>query len=300
MVAFPEVSVGAGTHYGQLTVFPLFLQETPAIDYLLSDEGIGSGQVVVEEISEQGSVPELLVDNESDSLVLFLEGEELVGAKQKRILNTSVLVGANTKVKIPVSCVEQGRWRHKGKTFGSSGSHSSSKLRRALKASVSSSLTNHFGHRSDQGEVWREVERQQSALNAASETAAMSDTFIAHEAPVQEYRQNLTYPTGACGFAAAVGGKLVAIDVFDKPATCEKVWSRLLSGYILDALEVVDAAEDVDENDVIGLLQSAQTFAWEKVAAVSEGEEHRAKSENDLHASTLMYNGALLHGSLVV
>jgi len=55
-----------------------------------------------------GSVPDLLVDNRGDVRVLFLEGEELIGAKQNRILNTSVLVPAHSKIKIPVSCVEPG------------------------------------------------------------------------------------------------------------------------------------------------------------------------------------------------
>ena len=54
-----------------------------------------------------------------DIRVLFLEGEELVGAKQNRILNTSVLLPARSKIKIPVSCVERGRWAYKSKHFGS-------------------------------------------------------------------------------------------------------------------------------------------------------------------------------------
>jgi hypothetical protein len=38
---------------------------------------------------EAGPVPELRVENGSDIRVLFLEGEQLVGAKQNRILNIS-------------------------------------------------------------------------------------------------------------------------------------------------------------------------------------------------------------------
>jgi hypothetical protein len=34
----------------------------------------------------------------------------------------------------------------------------------------------------------------------------------------------------------AVGDKIVAVDLFDNPATCRKVWRRLLSGFILDAM----------------------------------------------------------------
>ena len=66
--------------------------------------------VTVEEVSESGSVPNLLVENKGDIRILFIEGEELVGAKQNRVLNTSVLIAAKSRVKIPVSCVEAGRW----------------------------------------------------------------------------------------------------------------------------------------------------------------------------------------------
>jgi hypothetical protein len=54
-------------------------------------------------------VPDLAVESKGNVRLLFIEGEELVGAKQNRILNTSVLIAAHTKPKIPVSCVEQGR-----------------------------------------------------------------------------------------------------------------------------------------------------------------------------------------------
>ena len=128
-VAVPHVRVGEPVRCQSLSVFPLFDGQQTPVEYLLSDEGIGSGSVTVEEVSEGGSVPDLLVENKGDVRVLFLEGEELVGAKQNRVLNTSVLIAAKSKVKIPVSCVEQGRWRYRSKHFGSSGSHSSSKLR---------------------------------------------------------------------------------------------------------------------------------------------------------------------------
>ena len=62
-------------------------------------------------------MPELRVANPLSEHVLFYDGEELVGAKQNRILNVSVLVGARTELPIPVSCVEQGRWRHESMHF---------------------------------------------------------------------------------------------------------------------------------------------------------------------------------------
>jgi hypothetical protein len=59
--------------------------------------------VTIEEVSEGGDVP----------TVLLLDGEELIGAKQNRVLNTTVLVAAHSRLTIPVSCVEQDRWAYK-------------------------------------------------------------------------------------------------------------------------------------------------------------------------------------------
>ena len=115
MSTLPDVRIGDAIRHGALTVFPLYGSALGSVDYLLSDEAISAGTVTVEEVSEGGSVPNLLVTNQGDSRVLFLEGEELRGAKQNRVLNTSVLIAAHSKSPIPVSCVEQGRWRATGR-----------------------------------------------------------------------------------------------------------------------------------------------------------------------------------------
>ena len=71
--------------------------------------------VRITEVSEGGSVPDLRVANLADLPLLLLDGEQLVGAKQNRILNMTVLVAARSEVRIPVSCVEQGRWRYQAR-----------------------------------------------------------------------------------------------------------------------------------------------------------------------------------------
>lgn len=50
--------------------------------------------------------------SDADTAILLLNGEELIGAKQNRILNTDVLLRPHAKKIVPVSCVEQGWWRH--------------------------------------------------------------------------------------------------------------------------------------------------------------------------------------------
>lgn len=298
-VAFPEVRVGDPVRHESLAVFPLFAEPGSGVDYSLSHEAISRGYVTVEEVSEAGSVPELAVENSGDLRVLFLEGEELVGAKQNRVLNTSVLIAAHTRSKIPVSCVEAGRWGYKSRRFGSSDTHSPAMLRRVLKASVSRSVREKRGHRSDQGEVWHEVARQQAALGAVSGTSAMSDTFETHRARLEEFRQKLHYVEGAVGAAVAIGGKVVAIDLFDKPATCGRVWHRLLSGTVLDSLEVRQAGKQAEAADVQLALAGLRVLSWESVESVGEGEEYRAESPTGDYASALVFDGTLVHGSMV-
>jgi hypothetical protein len=127
----------------------------------------------------------------------------------------------------------------------------------------------------------------------------MSDTFETHRARLEEFQQKLHYPDGAVGAAVAIAGKLVAIDLFDKPTTCGRVWNRLLSGAILDALEVQRTEKQAEPADVARALAGLRDLAWEPAEAIGEGEEYRAESPLGDHASALVFGGTLVHGSLV-
>ena len=299
MFTVPVIRIGEPIRHESLTVFPLFTEPHGQVDYLLSDEALQAGSVTVQEVSEGGSVPNLLVENSGDIRVLFLEGEELVGAKQNRILNTSVLLPAKSKIEIPVSCVERGRWAYKARHFSSEGRQSPSKLRHALKASVSESLSEGTGHRSNQGKVWEEVEKQQAALGVSSRTAAMADSFEARKPQIDHYAEQFQYPEGAAGLAVAVGDKIVAVDLFDNPATCRKVWRRLLSGFILDAVESTADTGQVTQPALEDTLTALRNSPWEKVVPVGDGEEYRVKSNDGTQASALAFGDSLVHGSLL-
>jgi hypothetical protein len=299
MVAFPSIRVGNALVHEALSVFPLVAPETTEVDYLLSEDALAKGLMTVTEVTEGGSVPNLLVDNQAESPVLFLEGEELKGAKQNRILNTSVLVAASSKTTIPVSCVEQGRWRYHARCFGLSGGHASSKLRHLLKKSLDRPLREGRGHRSDQGAVWAEVSRQMECLGSSSLTDAMEDTYDSHRNRLNEFREPLTYADGATGMAVGVGKLIVSVDVFDKPETCRRVWNRLLTGVIMDALELGPAPDRASAADAEAALDLLKSHSWQQNPAAGLGEEYRFEADGDWHAAALVFNEAVVHGSLV-
>ena len=295
---FPQIRIGQPANHGSLTVFPLFCEENHPVDYLLSDEGMEGGTLIVTEVSQQGSVPDLTVENKGERRALFLEGEHLVGAKQNRILNTSVLVPALAKLTLPVSCVEAGRWRRSSAFFSSSKHSSPYHLRHRLKSSVTRSLKEKQGHRSDQGQVWEEVRKQQDALGVSSGTSALSDSYERYQEHLAKVQKTLEYVPGACGLVIALGSQIVTADLFDKPETCEKVWARLLSGLVLDALAEGQAEGSPEPGQAEQLINEVRSAAWTQTETVGEGQEYRAEFNGKV-GSALLLGGALVHGSVV-
>lgn len=105
-----KLSLGIPSTYRNLTLTPV-LARGPllAIEPKSLEEGLAGGTVKVTEVSAAGHVPELRVKNSGATPVLILDGEELVGAKQNRIVNVTVLVPPHSEIVIPVSCIEAGR-----------------------------------------------------------------------------------------------------------------------------------------------------------------------------------------------
>ena len=110
------VQLGDAVEHRGIVVAPLFPRRGPVAEYITVDEALPRG-LRITEVDDAGSVPELIVENPLAERVLLYDGEELVGAKQNRILNVSVLVELQSKLRIPVSCVEQGRWSATSMSF---------------------------------------------------------------------------------------------------------------------------------------------------------------------------------------
>ena len=92
---------------------------------------------------------------------------------------------------------------------------------------------------------------------------------------------------------------MAVCDLFDKPSTREKIWNRLLSGVVLDALESEETEKQAEAGDVEQMMRSLNGLPWEPVDSVGEGEELRASSEKCDHASALVLDGVLVHGSVL-
>ena len=149
-----SLHIGEKQTHKNLSMYPIICPEGVSLDYLLLDEALAGNVIEIAELNQGGSVPELKVVNKAQKMVLLLDGEELVGAKQNRIINTTILIAANSTTTIPVSCVEQGRWSYRSNTFHSEERVMSHKLRAMKAEHVNISKKLHNSYRSDQGAIW--------------------------------------------------------------------------------------------------------------------------------------------------
>ncbi len=296
------LEIGEAIGHQNLTLVPLRGEGREQLDYILGAEAIEAGTLTIMEVDESGSVPELLAVNETDQMILLLDGEELVGAKQNRILNTSLLLRPRSKTKIPVSCVEEGRWHDTSAHF-CVGHYSPSSLRARKSRDVSQHLREAGEARSDQGAVWDSVKEEVAACGAAPPpTMAMHDVFEQRQESFDAYVDALEYPKGACGVIAAINGRFAATDVFDKAETLQQIWRRLITGYAMDALarKRVDSKADTKSFTAKGakaLLEHMGEIECEPCPSVGVGRDWRFEAE-DIVGQSLVAKRVCVHLSV--
>src|SRR5438552_15917960 len=80
--------VGAPQVFEEVQVIPLFSnQHEAAATFLQLDEALKQGLAEITEVSDAGSVPPLSIINKSPQDLIIYDGQELIGAKQNRIVH---------------------------------------------------------------------------------------------------------------------------------------------------------------------------------------------------------------------
>jgi hypothetical protein len=244
------VEIGQPQQFRNLTAFPLLQSNKTHPDYLTLSQAMNNGTAEITEISEGGSVPELLLTNSGDEKLLVLDGEELLGAKQNRIANLTVLAAAHSKTVLPVSCVEQGRWAYRSRDFKAASRTMFHRARAAKASALSENLKATGTYGADQGEVWDQIEAKQMRMNVESSTAAMADTFDRYEQPVEDYTRNFTVIEGQVGVLFAIDGEAEGLDMFDAPETMARMLPNLIRSFAIDAIESADGRNIATERAV--------------------------------------------------
>lgn len=296
---FERFDFGPPLTFANLTMLPLLRHGEQVTTYLTLDEAVATGRFRVTEVSEGGHVPELRVRNDLDTPVLLLDGEELVGAKQNRVVNLTILVPAHASLTIPVSCVEAGRWHRVSEAFAGSERALFMEARAHKTRQVSRSLAMGEVPYADQGDVWDRIGHRVALSGAPAPTAAMADVFQARQKDIEDYVGALPPAEGQAGAAFAIAGRLAGVEWFDASATLHKLLPKIVSSYALDASFAPPAGEAaapplIGPDTVREFAEGLNRHEPRTHEAVGLGETLRWEAP-DLTAAALLLDARVIH-----
>ncbi|MEW6079086.1 MAG: DUF6569 family protein [Thermodesulfobacteriota bacterium] len=291
-----DMNVGPAQAWKNLTLFPLLSDRTSGLDYLLLDEALEKQCVTISEISEGGSVPELIVDNRGGHMLLMLDGEELVGARQNRVINTTILVAAGTAVTIPVSCCEQGRWSYNSPHFSSENRVMSPRMRAFKSDQVRSSLKSGLKFQSDQSAIWEDIAERADRRGARSHSMAMAAIYEKEKTRLEDFRRQFHALDNQVGAILAINGAIVGADMFSRPETFAMVFGKLIDSYALDAIDWLDTeqAPTAGGPDPAAFIAAVKSASAESHPSVALGRDIRFESDR-VNGFALIHEDTLLH-----
>ena len=289
-----NLKLGEMLVHHELAVVPLFCNVAGGPDYITLKEALADGTLTIGEVSQGGSVPELKVINAGSRHVLLIDGEELAGAKQNRVLNTTILVAAGASALIPVSCTEQGRWSYRTANFEDSNVCMSPSLRSRKNASVSCSLGESRGFRSDQGEVWESIEELHSSHRTSSGTGAMKDAYEARREEHGSYLEAFPCQEGQCGMAVLIKGRVAGVELVSRPQAYSQLHAKLLQSYAMDIPQARPGQSGPALVKLQKILERMRSAEEQRFPSVGLGEDCRYTAKG-LLGSALQVDGWLVH-----
>ncbi|MFH1051416.1 MAG: DUF6569 family protein [bacterium] len=286
-----DLKIAEPISYKELTVFPILNKSKSNVSYVSPEELLKNSLIEITEIDKGGSVPELLLKNNSEHKVFFWDGIELIGAKQNRVLNVSILVDKQTNVIIPVSCVEQSRWSYNSNKFSMSDFAMPNRMRTNKRQSVDFSMRAGMGARSDQRKVWEDVEQYKMELNVESPTNAMNDIMMKINSDLENYNNKIKSIPGQIGMIVAINGRIIGMEYVSNEDVFKKLYDKILKSYTTDCImnnPLNDFKSTEYEGNTQEFLNNLRDMEIDKFKAVGLGKDLRFKNRN-ISGSGIVY-----------
>jgi len=234
--------------YKNLTIFPLINSMPQHTSYATLDQAMKNGWLTIREVGN-GEVNLVELKNIGKKVVFIMTGEMISGAKQDRMLKDDVLIPPKSDwIRIPVYCVEHGRWTSVSPAFKSSGLVVPNELRQRARITE------------NQSQVWDAIASSQDRLGITSRTGTAHANYEDEETAKQltEYSQRFgdlpKLTSNTIGVVATTGRRIICLDIFANNELLIKYWRKLLKSYTMDAIH--ESPSVIEEHDIQDLLEA--------------------------------------------
>jgi hypothetical protein len=295
-----QIDFGLPIGSEDLLMVPLLRRTLSTLRYQTLQAALAAGTLRITEVSDAGSVPEVRVVNDGELPVLLLDGAALVGAKQNRVLNLTILVPAHATTLVPVSCVEQGRWASRSPEFAEGDALHFAGARAQKMSSVSESLAIGAGRRSDQGEVWAKMADYAEEFRADAPSGAMQDVFGSVRGSADELLAGLNPIELQVGAAFVAQGKFLGMDLFDAPSTFGAEFPKIARSYAVEGLRTAGRGNNEPEARLAALQSARATVEylvasdWRSYPGLGLGTDIRLTTSR-LVAGALVHDDEIVH-----
>ncbi len=284
-------------HSGVLTAVHLAAEGSDAFPFISASKAIEQKLLEVREVNEAGSVNNLLVLNKSPHFVFMTDGDILAGAKQNRVVNTSILLFPQSKTVIPVSCVEAGRWTYKTATFSKTDYVASPSLRAEKARQVNFSRKQGQGALSDQGAVWDHVAARMNLAGVSSPSSNLSDLYEKERASFESIVSGFKGNPESNGLALFRGRDFLGLDIFGRKDVIQEYLPKLIRGAAVETvgMKVKEMVSDAEASyRTLELSDEIDAASKEEHPGVSAGKEFRFAA-GKLTGFELRHNNFLIH-----
>ena len=249
----PNIQLLKPQVYENITVFPL-KSDRSYIDIISLKKGLELGLVKVKEC-EQSQVNTLIVENNAVTPLILIDGEEVVGGDQNRIVNSTILIDANSKMKVSVSCSEKNRWAYKSE-FKQSEYIANYNTRRAKE----------FASRSSekfQNVIWSSIDTLEEVNSFSSPTSAMEESYDHMKLKLNDIINNFNVVDNQNGILIMVDGEIKGFELLFNSEIYKDFHSKIQKSYLIDC-DIKQTVSTVDNSVVEDIIQKALNSTFDK------------------------------------
>lgn len=243
--------------YKNMEIIPIKTSNNKNRTYLTLKRGIDTGIVEINEC-ESSTVNTVLARNNSIISLLLIDGDEITGAKQNRMMNTSTIIPPKSNIPISVSCTEQGRWHYNQ-------NHDSAIERNNIKANKKSfSFSEYaadyntrraksqdlFHEKNCQSTVWNSIDQLQTKTSYKSKTNALNDSYENLKTKQNEYLEHFKIEFGQTGTIFIINGEIKGLELFHNPSTYYDYHEKIFRSYIMEAITNMSSISGFYMNDI--------------------------------------------------
>ena len=277
-----HLSLAERQNYENMTVVPILSDTNTPFDVLDLKEGLKMGLVKIEEC-DNSNIEQVKLKNNSISPLILLDGEEIAGSLQNRIISQTMIIAPKSEIKIPVNCSEKGRNTYKSEFHYSNYMANSNTRRKKV----------YNKNKLRQNVVWSSIDDLEKDKNTCSKTNALRDSYEKNKYDIDSYLKHFKMENNQIGVICIVENK-VGLEIFNNHSLYEKYNEMLLRSYIIDSSNKEKI--NISNNELENILDSINDDSFIKKEAVGLGKYYKISNSYG-NGHILIYENNMVHAN---